>query len=247
MKHSYPLIILLFILFSACTPLRVVRMEPPADKIDSYQYGNAVAVQTLGNTEISASFYDATRDVVVFHVEVRNEGKESILYDPADATLTTPEGQTQFAIDPEIELLSYDLEEIKRIRSNRTWGAIGGALAVAGTVAAVTSGDGPDFNGGNDFVGTRQQIFTNLTFSVLDIATAVTFLRNQPAEGTDLPAPDERAFWLDYSMRKTTIKPGEVAFGKLVFPRTAIEGTFYLATPVDNDVAEFEFIQRVYR
>lgn len=247
MRHLYKLTLLAILFSTACTPLRVVRLEPAQDQAAEYLYGNAVAVAKAGDAEVKASYFDSDHEVVIFHLEVRNDGREPITYDPVDATLQTPSGQVLNAIDPEVELLTYDLDQLRKIRNGRALTAVGGALVVAGTVAAITSG-GDDFGAANDFAAVNnQQVYTDLTFTVLDATLTAALYRNIPLEPADLPESSEREFWLDYAMRRTTIQPGEVAIGKLVFPRVPVEGSFELATTVEGELAKFEFRQRVFR
>ena len=228
-------------------------MEPADEaQVDRYLYGNAVLQQQVGPASVNISFFDATQKVVVFNLEVRNEGSEPITYDPAASVLTGPGvGNVRSAIDPELELFSLDMREVKRRRTNRTLAAVGAVAAVAGTVYAVTS-DAP----AAEFVPayTAQDAAIDLTFAVVDLGVnagmaALYDRRFAPApEGVAAPGPDNRLFWLDYAMRKTTIMPGEAAIGKLVFERTLEEGVCQLTTEVPGvGEAEFAFRQRVFR
>lgn len=247
MRPYLYLLILFSITASSCTPLRVLRMEPAADQIDSYLYGNAVATSTAGAAEVSTSFYDADNEYVVLHVEIKNIGTQAIDYDPVEATLSDPSGGVLGAVDPEVELLTYDLDQIKKIRTNRVMAVAGSALAVAGTVVAATSNDG-FIAAGDNFTGINQtQLYTDLAFTVLDATVALGVVRQGVDPDVTIPSSGERAFWLEYAMRRTTIRPGEIAIGKLVFPRTLLAGTFQLAIPVEGEVLTFDFIQQIYR
>ena len=249
MQKLYPFLLALVCL-SACTPLRVLRLEPAPEEIDSYLYGNAVATVTVGDAEVSASFYDATQEVVVFHLEVANKGTEPFDYDPASAFLQSPDGTLLEALDPEIQLLTADLDYIRRVRTQRVVAgltvaaAVGGAVALASSDgAAAGAGDVGTVSNGVDRVGA----YTDLGFLVIDATSAAVLSGRDTPNPDDVPATGSRPFWLEHAMRLTTIKPGEVAVGKLVFPRTLVEGRFELAVPVGDGVGGFGFDQRVYR
>ena len=246
MKHFTLLLFFATLIVSSCSPLRVVRLEPVPAQIDSYEYGNAVAVANLPTAEVKTSFFDSDSEVVIFHVEIKNTGDEAITYDPAEASITTPDGELFSAIDPEVEILELDLGEIHRIRTNRTLAIAGVALAVTGAVVAGTADNG-GADAVNGFATVQQQLYTDLTFAVVDAAVLGLTSRGIPLNPEDLPGSEERDFWLQYAMRITTIKPGEVAIGKLAFPRSILEGEHEVALPVAGEVAKFNYLQRVYR
>ena len=244
MKHLY-LPLLLALLTSACSPLTVLRIQPTDEaRIDRYLYGAAVQTQRIGDLEVSASYYDADRRSVVFDLEFYNAGDRPILYDPVRTWLLEPDGSASEAIDPELQLFSMDIREVKNIRTSRIMTAASIAT-LAGSLALGSVGDaGAGVTDANLYV-TGQQLATDFVYLSIDVA-ATTVLSRQRAALPDDNFPS-REFWLRHSMRKTTIRPGERAFGKLVFKRQYGEGYIQLVTEVEDREVAFDFVKREYR
>lgn len=248
MKYLYTLVFAT-ILFTACTPLRVVRLEPEAEP-DHYRYGEKILVEEQSDVAVSVSYYDASPNYIVFNMEVENKGKEAFNFDPAECLLVPDVGPVGSAIDPEMELLSMDVNTIQREKSRRTWAWIGAGALVAGTVISITDGaDIADFGpGGNSFAGELALSVTeNLAFAIINANAGADFRRNGiPYEG-EIPVPENRFFWLDHALRITTIQPGETAVGKVVFPRNDEATSFSFNLSVEGREFTFPFSQRVFK
>ncbi len=234
-------IILLLAVVSSCTPLRVVRVSPEREaEVARYDYGSAVLEANTAAATVSVGYYDASAEYLVFNLEITNQGKEAILFDPADITLTADQSFTTSAIDPELYLLEHDLTDIRDQRRNRALGWIGTGIVVASTVSLAL--DAPLADAGNEVV---TQSVANLT---TDLAlAAINTARNRRLQAylppTDFPTPEQRAFWVDHTMRITTIAPGETAFGKLVFTRQDEARNLRLIVPLPTDEVGFDFVQ----
>ena len=251
MHHTYPLFLLL-LLFSCGTPLQVVRVEPAReDLIDRYRYGSAIQHQETDEASVEVSFYDATRDYLLFDVEITNHSTEDILIDPAETSLQLPTGTRLSAVEPEYQLLSMDLESVRKQRQSRTLAWASAAVMVAATAYAIANSDNATVSEPN----TDAVIISNLGSQVADVMTYVVLeeegrrlARETVPDAGEMPAPDNRFFWLDYSFRKTTLRPGESAVGKLVFPRADDSPTVEVVVPVGTDGPFiFPFRQRVFR
>ncbi len=252
MKHRYlPLILPLLCLFACGTPLQVVRVDPAAEQdVDRYRYGNPVQALRQGDILVEISYYDASADYLVFDAEVINESQEELLFDPADAYLLAGNNLEIPAVDPEFELLSMDLETVRQQRSARTLAWVGTAVMVAASVYSIASANTPllDVPAGASVVAdVGVQVADAMTFAVLSRDQQL-FQRNTPPAGGEIPTPANRYFWLDYSFRKTTLRPGESAVGKLVFPRLDEQPRFDLVVPVTGrELFPFSFTQRIFR
>lgn len=238
------------IVLSSCTPLRVVRLEPDPSASVEYDYGEKVVTETTRSADIRVSYYDATPNYLVFNMSVANTSDAPLVFDPAESQIVPDVGPVSSAIDPEVQLLSMDLDNLRRAKNQRTMAWVGAGLLVAGAVADVSVGG---FGGGEGLVnGTsfaEELAFATtevLTFAVIDGATRPNrMLGNAPLQ--ELPVPESRQFWLDHSLRITTIQPGETAFGKLVFVRNDEASEFSVQVSVDGQTVRFPFDQKVFR
>ncbi|WP_116124376.1 hypothetical protein [Lewinella sp. IMCC34183] len=245
MKHCYFLFPLLTLLFFSCgRPLRVVRVAPSTEEsIDRYEYGNPIQRRSVAGTDVEINYYDASREYLVFDLVVTNRGTSDVLFDPATARLLPEGGPFLPAIDPEFQLLSMDLDDVRQQRTARTLAWVGAAVLVGTAVYAATSTDVSTVTDNGD------QAYAQLGASVADAATVAIWQREAARSGqvSDLPAPDNRFFWLDYSMRKTTIRPGESAMGKLVFPRADESERLTVSVLTGGEDVRFSFTQMIYR
>ena len=250
MPHFYTAV-LLALLFSSCsTPLQMVRIEPESEAtVDRYFYGNAIQQQQRDGITVETNFYDATPEYVIFDVMVINDGAADVLFDPVTAMLYTGEQQGHRALDPEVELFSLDMEVLHRERGRRTMAWVGGALVVAGTAYAIAEGSSPTevpttSSRTADLVGDLSlSLYDVALFNIVDTEQRI----RTTVQPTELPGPDNRFFWLDHALRRTTIRPGERAVGKLIFARSDEVDRLRLSVPVAERRFDFAYQQRVYR
>ena len=250
MRHIYTAVLLTLLLSSCGTPLQMVRIEPDLEAtVDRYFYGNAIQQREQDGITVETNFYDATPEYVIFDVMVINEGAKEILFDPVATVLYTGEQQGHHALDPELELFSLDLETLHRLQGRRTMAWVGGALVVAGTAYAIAEGSSPTevpttSSRTADLVGDISlSLYDIALFNIVDAEQDIRTL----AAPTDLPDPGNRFFWLDHALRRTTIRPGERAVGKLIFPRSDEVDRLRLSVSVEERRFEFSYRQRVYR
>ena len=251
MDHTYPLILVLLLL-SCGTPLQVVRVDPASDDlVDRYRYGSAIQHQERDDLSVEVSFYDATRHYLLFDVEISNHSTNDILIDPAETSLQLPSGTRLSAVEPEYQLLSMDLESVRKQRQSRTLAWASAAVLVAASAYAIANGDDATVSTPNS----DAVVISNLGTQVADVMTYVVLeeegrqlARETAPPAGEMPGPDNRFFWLDYSFRKTTLRPGESAVGKLVFPRADDAPTVEVVVPVGSEYQFFfPFRQWVFR
>lgn len=247
MKYLFYSFALLFFL-SSCKPLQVVRLEPEQEPT-SYRYGEKILTEEAADVGVSVSYYDASRNYLVFNLEIENKGDEPFNFEPASCLLVPDVGPVSNAIDPELELLSMDIQTAKETKNRRTWAWIGAGVVVAGSVAAIASEN-------TDVVDNTASAFASdlafsvtdaITFSVIDAAITSEVVRNSIPQGAEIPVPENRYFWLDHSLRMTTIEPGQKAFGKVVFPRNDEARDFTFQVRVQGREFSFPFSQQVFR
>ena len=241
----------IFLFLAACAPIRVVRVAPAAEEdVDRFLYGNAVQHQENKGIAVDVSYYDASREFLVFNLEIENQTDAPFNFDPATINLMADENISFPAIDPEVQLLSMDLEAARKERNDRTTAWIGGGLLVASTVALALSGSDASETLAEDVavnVATEVgfALADALVFQVID-ANNNDVTRAIPAYG-EMPPPENRYFWLDFAMRITTVRPGERVIGKIAFPRADAAAFLQLNIPVAGESFQFPFKQTVLR
>jgi hypothetical protein len=230
---SFPLLSLLLVAFllSACTPLRIVRLEPDS-KDTTYRYGEKVATNETAGAKIDVSYYDASPRFVVFN-----------------CLLVPDVGPVNQAIDPEVRLLSMDIKTIQDQRTTRTLAWVGAGIIVAGVAVDLANGGGADnFDAGSYFAAdlalTSAQ---NLAFIVVDAKDERDYVRNAVPFDDEIPGPANRYFWLDHALRITTLQPGQKVFGKIAFPRNDEATTFSFNVIVNGVDFKVPFNQLLFK
>lgn len=247
MKRLYFLLLLIF-LGTACAPIRVVRLEPAEPESSSrLLYGNAVLSQWTTDARVDLSYYDTSNDYLIFHLEIENQSRQAFDFNPAEITLNTNLGEIRRAIDPEVQLLSMDLDHARQRSNQRAMTWVSGSLAVLGTVASIVAetADNPTVADDNALIADVSfDLAESLTF--ININTNNQIIRYQMLPQEEIPAPDSRFFWLDHSLRITTVRPGETVMGKVAFPRADKANFFTVEVPLQGQRLSYEFRQRVF-
>lgn len=250
MKHCYPVLLILFTV-TACAPIpTILRVDPaPSAEVAEYRYGNPVLAEDFARIRVEANFYDASGDYLIFDVQVVNDGPEPILFEPSESAIIAEQASFSPALDPEFELLALDRAGLQQARAQRTVNIIGG-IALVGTVAYALA----DGAGGGNNQNDNTLLAANVVGSVADISTFVLLNANggDPRTGyqigsPEVPSPYSRYFWLDHSFRKTTIKPGQRAYGKLVFLRQDEARSLQLIVSAAGHDYHFDFDQTSLR
>lgn len=243
---------LLLLSASACVPAKVVRVLPANESdVARYFYGTPMLERQSSEALIEVGFFDADRQYLVFSLEVENVGPYDIEIDPLDLFIRPDIGGELRAIDPELERLSLDLEDSKQTANRKTVALVLGAAAVAGAVATIASDNIDDVVDSDGALELAYDLNTTLDFSGL--AIDALFLGTQPSGHYFIPTVDEvpptshRLFWLDHGMRRTTIRPGERVYGKIVFPRVDEARAVEVVVPLEGREYRFPFRQHLYR
>lgn len=241
-------VLLFSLLLSACTPLRVVRLEPDTENI-TFRYGEKVVTNETAGAKIDVSYYDASPRFVVFNLEVENTGTEPFDFDPVSCLLVPDIGPVSQAIDPEVRLLSMDIKTIQDEKTNRTFAWIGAGIVVAGVAADLANdGDIDGFDAGSylaaDLALTSVQ---TLAFTVIDVKQERDYVRNAIPFDDEIPTPANRYFWLDHALRITTVQPGQKVFGKIAFPRNDEASSFSFNVTVNGEEFKVPFNQLLFK
>lgn len=241
-------LLLFSLLLTACTPLRVVRLEPDTDNT-TFRYGEKVVTTESAGAKVDVSYYDASPRFVVFNLEVENTGTAPFDFDPVSCLLVPDVGAVQQAVDPEVRLLSMDVKTIQDERTSRTLAWVGAGILVAGVAADLANdGDLDGLDAGSYFAAdlalTSAQ---NLAFTLADVKAERDYVRNAVPFDDEIPTPANRYFWLDHAMRITTVQPGQKVFGKIAFPRNDEASTFSFNVTVNGEDFKVPFNQLLFK
>lgn len=249
MKNVYLLSLLLFtLILSACTPLRVVRLEPDTEET-TFRYGEKVVTEETAGARVDVSYYDASPRFIVFNLEVENTGTEPFDFDPVNCLLVPDAGPVSRAIDPELQLLSMDIKTMQEQKNSRTLAWIGAGVVVAGVAVDLANGNNfDDFSGGQFFAADLALTSVeNLAFSLIDVRSQRDYIRNTIPFEDEIPVPANRYFWLDHALRITTVQPGQKVYGKIAFPRNDEASSFSFNVSVRGNEFSFPFTQRLFK
>jgi hypothetical protein len=242
MKFIFILIVFSFLL-SSCSSPYVVRLEPEAENI-SHRYGEKLVTQTDGPALVTVSYYDSSPKYVVFHLEVENTGDTAFDFDPVSCLLVGDAGPVQEAIDPEVQLLSMDIQSVKDVRAGEAFLLAGVVVTVAGAAVAATSGVTDSYVYSDAAINTASDLSFALQSNDFEEEVARGVVH--PLNGEE-PAPNNRFFWLDHALRITTIDPGKSAFGKVAFPRNDVAENLVFKVTVQGQEFSFPFSQKLFR
>lgn len=250
----------LAISFNSCAvPQAVVRMEPAADQKIRWDYGQAIVEKSVDSLFGRAAFDHAEKEFLVFNVDVTNLSQRDQLVAPEQFYITTATGTRYFALDPEKQLFSMEVQENVREANAKNAAVFAGVVAAAAVTAVVVSEikDAKDNNNSNNNNNNNEsrnnnQDNTNFLLSVplvINSGSANQSIVQQNIDNFEpnLPTTEDRGFWMDYTLRKTTLAPGEKARGKVLFRRQDTLKDFLLMLPVEQSVFSFGFKQKVFQ
>lgn len=263
LKNYLSAIFYLFVLatsLSSCAvPQAVVRMEPAADQKVRWDYGQAILEKSVDSLFGRAAFDHAEKEFLVFNVDVTNLSQRDQLVAPEQFYITTATGTRYFALDPEKQLFSMEVQENVREANAKNAAVLAGVVAAAAVTAVVVSEikDAKDNNSSNNNNNNNEhrnnnQDNTNFLLSVPLVINSNSANQSIAQQNIDnfepnLPTTGDRGFWMDYTLRKTTLAPGEKVRGKVLFRRQDTLKDFLLMLPVEQSVLSFGFKQKVFQ
>lgn len=239
-----------FLLTSCFTPKPVVRVEPDNEKI-RWQYGQAFARQQANDLEVQAAYNGNNREYLFFDVEVTNFGEEEVLVDPSQFYLNISSFQLR-AIDPEAFLLGLDLDASRREANSKNTAVALGIATVAATVAIIATADNNNNNNSssNSTVNSLDNGYSNLdlAFDAVTIFPNLFIDLTAPRNFEEMPPanPQDRDFWTDFTLRKTTLREGERVSGKVLFPIHDLDDRFQMVLPIASSTFQMQFKRKLH-
>jgi len=263
LKNYAPFLIYSFVLalsLSSCAvPQAVVRVEPTVDQKVRWDYGQAIVEKSVDSLFGRAAFDHAEKEFLVFNVDVTNLSQRDLLVAPELFYITTSTGTRYLALDPEKQLFSMEAQENVREANAKNAAVLAGVVAAAAVTAVVVSEikDAKEIRNNNNSNSNNEnrnnnQSNTNFLLSVplvLNSSSADQSIAQSNIDNIEpnRPTTRDRGFWMDYTLRKTTLAPGEKARGKVLFSRQDALKDFLLMLPVEQSVFSFGFKQKVFQ
>lgn len=245
-------IFVLLQLSSCFAPQAVVRLEPDQQEQIRWYQGQANAEKEENDITCRAGFYKHDREYLFFDIEVINGTDQDLLVSPELFTLVHDGQVIQHALDPERLLLSTELRQSEREANAKNAAVLIGVATVAATVAVVASDNNRQTRSDNRTVNALNTASTAVDLSLsgfyLAQSVASAGLPAGPPPPEVVPPASVPEFWADYTLRRTTLAPGEQVRGLVGFRRVDHLADFSLVLPIESQAApQFLFRQRVYR
>lgn len=215
------LILFTTLLLGGCVAPEVLKVVPLNEDV-KWRYGNQLVSKDTEGVTCELTFLRTTPDYFIYQVNVVNNSNKSLLVDPGLFYMVpAAEGQTSYgvikAIDPESHLLSLDKREARVKRNGPGIVLLSAAgLALGASFANADNESGPLFAEAAD--GLAQGF--------------IAHSYNRQNELADIK--DERDFWENKALRKTSIEPTYKVDGLVLFPRCSHCREMKLYIPLDE-------------
>jgi hypothetical protein len=226
------LIISAFFGLSCVSPLPVSQLEP-ADEYESFWVdGSEVLTQTKDSLSIELSYLRREGQLFVFNMTVANLSSSPLLVDPSTfyylpIVHTGDTLKMVRAVNPENVILDREktISKLDASRKNKmTQGAIFGSVEVASMIASVGKDESDQ---GDDYSIIDQ---TQADIAEIDYQT--------------MQAIEQRNYWENESLRKTTLFPDHYVQGRIYMRWTRHADTVWLFIPVNQTMFEFIYDHR---
>lgn len=232
MKYTYLWSVVLLVLATACFSPRPILQLQPATAPSAWFYGKEVLTREVDSLRVSLIFDQWVGRELVFATEIINRSADTVLVSPEtffyEAFLhdTTTLSNVTRALDPEREIMDIR-RAISRERAHRRNAlvfdvALTAAVLTAGVVTASSNNDeGYQSEGGVDVY------FNSGSDGDLEFLNRV------------------RQQWTYQALRKTSLPPGTVMRGNVVFIDQPEAAFYSVYVPLGNHLIHFDYRKQV--
>lgn len=254
MNSFYTSVCLFFIsiLFIQCSPIPVEKVYLQEADIGYWQKGQGIGEKKLDDVVVEAVYSHSDKEYTYFDVAFENVGTNRITLNPRDFRLHDANGGIQQrAIDPELMILSMEVNQSKKEANNKTLALVAGTVIVAGTVAAIATSDGSSTDSGDDV--DEDCIDDNYVFvnhsPRFGAPVEYLYFSQEPILSTNhnlLPRNDALIFWQEYTIRRSTVFPDQRIRGLVAFRKLKNIDKSRLIIPIGENEVSFDFVHRTY-
>ncbi len=226
--RTFPTIILTTVLLGGCVAPEVLKVVPVNEDV-KWRYGNQLVSKETEGVTCELTFLRTTPDYFIYQVNVVNNSNKSLLVAPGlFYMIPASEGNNTFgvikAIDPESHLLSLDKREA-RVKRNGPGIVL---LSAAGLALGASIANADNESG---------TLFAEAADGLAQGFVAHTY--NRQYELADIK--NERDFWENKALRKTTLEPTYKVDGLVLFPRCNHCREMKLYIPLDELTFNFDY------
>jgi len=238
---------------TGCMPQTLLYQAEPVSNHTVWYSGEQFQTETKDSLTVSVAFENELGGTMTFYIVVGNDGGDTVLAAPEQcyyygtyltawyksnavedyATLDSANVvDTIRAINPEGELLSIDeqmLQANATYATNAGINAAGRILQIVGDVATIGK------NKTEEQQKDEQHLNHSLNKSEAENAASYNSTVSQLS--------NERDYWQNATLRKTTLFPNTAIAGKVCFPVDKNLQSFKLVVPIDTTIFEFDFKQ----
>ncbi|MGM0566549.1 MAG: hypothetical protein ACQESX_07335 [Bacteroidota bacterium] len=222
--------------FSA-TP--IAKLEPVEENVQ-WNYGQQMVYRTTDSITVGMAFSRSTDRYIVFDMIFTNHSNQDILVKPETFQYQgtneygTLLGTKLYAADPEEKLLDID----KQLSKTNAQKANHAVLSLISTTAEATAA----IASLNDTPAER----ANVSDDIRRNQYYRTQVRND-MEAESWSLNEQRDFWSNAVLRKTTLKPGFYVEGKVFFERNECAASCTFSIPVNGTSFEYSFKQKLIK
>lgn len=235
--------VFILIVFQACAPRPVYRMEPQAENT-TFNQGTAYVHLQQGDIELTMSYYRHLGDRFVMDVEIVNTSDSVIRIDPLQFSYeayknmsanhpqpSDPVLASRKAVDPEKELLRKDMAISRSIANQKTstiFYAIGQAAYIGASVTADTEEEREEIEEDSEKSYYRHRA------------------QQRDRELTREGLRDQRRVWELETLRKTDLFPDEYIRGYVFFKNEPDARAYMIRYAVNKLIFEIFYRQQKY-
>ena len=235
MKRLFPFAFGLF--FTACvSPYSISKMKPLATET-TWIWGREFASQTIDGVTVKVAFENNDYNTGVFNVEVVNNSDQEVLISPekfqvqiSGRELPKHFVRLQPARDPESYFLKLE-KQVAQQQADETNTAILHATSLvteaAVNVASLAIKETPEEK--------------DQRHAIQDEADYNRQVDNYNLEVNRLNLNDQKQYYYNTLLRKTTLPPNSVMSGQVHFPRHPKASQFEIIIPVNDQILKFPF------
>jgi len=242
MRKQLIIIPLLALLFSACAPRSIIRLNPTTDQ-GVWLYGQQFLFDTTSDINVYIAFDREYNDCHAFSVEIVNRGETSFLVDPAQINvLTQPINTAKFqpesftAIDPELRLLAMD-KAISRSQAQAANASIIAAVVLGAGMVAIAS------DAHHNRPIEKAELHANMAIAGAEVAA----ISSDVATVQSYDLSYNKQTWENQTIRKTTLAPNMSIQGIVFIPKKLNALDYIITIPVRGKEVQFTFRQNIIR
>jgi hypothetical protein len=211
----FAMLTILYLSQSCAVPQPVSRLSPLESNFEWLKGTENLLFESPDGLQVALQYLHSTSAHLVFEVGVQNRSQENVLIDPLQISILpigldtiSPLGSPISAVNPENELLRLDIQtnrEEAEQSNDAAMELLSQGLNLASDIASSGQEKDPE-------VQEREQADRQERRADYEYTQAIS-------EERLLSLDDRRHYWANYTLRKTTLKPGYEIRGTVFFPR----------------------------